>query len=328
MTRQEHIDRLLGIYARRREAAEQNRDERIEKTRREHPEIALLIDEGRSLVAESARRLAASPARGKELANEMRVRSADWDARLKKAIANAGLPEDILALRPNCPHCKDLGYIENTFPRRFCPCFENALVREMSEAMATEQSFETFSLAAFPDDVAGGQGFSQRAYADRVRRLLENYADTYPANAKPNATLLGKSGLGKTFFLNCVAQRLRERGYPVLQLTAFRMLEAMRKRHMSGSDARDAFDEMLEAPFLILDDLGSEPMLNNVTIEYLFTLLNERSAAARPTFVATNFTMAELREHYNERIASRLLDVSRTYVIPLEGEDLRTRAVR
>ena len=325
MTRQEHIDRLLGMYARRRAAAEQERDERIEKTRREHPEIGALIDEGRVLVTESARRLAMQPARGKELAQEMRLRSADWERRLKEAVAKAGLAEDILSLRPKCPYCKDLGYIENSFPRRYCACFESALVREMSEAMATEQSFDTFDLNVFPDDVDGGQGLSQRDMADMVRRLLQRYADRYPNNPKPNVTLMGKSGLGKTFFLNCVAQRLRDRGFPVLQMTGFRMLEAMRRRHMGGFESRDEFDEMLEAPFLILDDLGSEPMLNNVTIEYLFTLLNERSAAGRPTFAATNFSISELQEHYNERIASRLLDTGRTYVIALEGEDLRTR---
>lgn len=328
MTRQEHIDRLLGMYARRRAAAEQDREARIERVRKEYPAIGDLIDEGRSMVAESARRLAMAPGMGKELAAEMRVRSADWDKRLKNAVAQAGLEEDILSLRPQCPYCKDLGYMENTFPRRYCACFESALVREMSEAMATEQSFETFSLDVFPDDVPGGQGLSQREFADRVRRLLTAYADKYPNNAKPNVTLLGKSGLGKTFFLNCVAQRLRERGFPVMMMTGFRMLEAMRRRHMGTFENRDAFDEMLEAPVLMLDDLGSEPMLNNVTIEYLFTLLNERSAAGRPTFVATNFSMSELQEHYNERIASRLLDTGRTYVIPLEGEDLRTRGMR
>ena len=325
MTRQEHIDRLLSAYARRRAAAEQERDERIERTRREHPQIGALIDEGRLLVSESARRLAMQPARGKQLAEEMRLRSADWNRRLKEEIAKAGLEEDVLSLRPKCPYCKDLGYIENSFPRRYCACFESALVREMSEAMATEQSFDTFDLEVFPDDVDGGQGLSQRDMAEMVRRLLQRYADRYPNNPKPNVTLMGKSGLGKTFFLNCVAQRLRDRGFPVMQMTGFRMLEAMRRRHMGGFENRDEFDEMLEAPFLILDDLGSEPMLNNVTIEYLFTLLNERSAAGRPTFVATNFSISELQEHYNERIASRLLDTGRTYVIALEGEDLRTR---
>lgn len=325
MTRQEHIERLLATYAKRRAIEEQERDERIEKTRREHPEIAMLLDESRNIIAEGARQLVQRPNRGKELAQEMRMRGEDLNRRLQDAIQKAGLPEDVLSLHTQCPYCKDYGYIENTFPRRYCSCFQSALAREMSEAMATEQSFETFSLDVFPADVPGGQGLSQREVADRVRRLLRSYADAYPNNAKPNVTLMGKSGLGKTFFLNCVAQRLRERGVSVLQMSGFRMLEAMRRRHMGAYENDDAFDEMLEAPFLILDDLGSEPMINNVTIEYLFTLLNERSSAGKPVFVATNFNMKELLEHYNERIASRLLDTGRTYVISLEGEDLRMR---
>ena len=50
MTRQEHIDRLLGIYARRRAAAEQDRDARVEQTRKDYPEIGALIDEPRLLL--------------------------------------------------------------------------------------------------------------------------------------------------------------------------------------------------------------------------------------------------------------------------------------
>lgn len=124
MTRQEHIDRLLAIYARRRAADEQDRDARIARTRRDHPQIGALIDEGRALVSESAKRLAMQPARGKELSDEMRARSADWNRRLAEAIRQAALPEDILSLRPKCPYCKDLGYIENSFPRRYCPALK------------------------------------------------------------------------------------------------------------------------------------------------------------------------------------------------------------
>ena len=324
MTRQEHIDRLLAEYARRRAEDERDREERIEKTRADHPEIAAILDESRDLLSESARQLAARPGSGKELAARVRERSAQLTGRLQASIRAAGLPEDILSLRPKCPLCKDLGYTEDVYPRRFCSCFEAELARAMSDETAREQSFDTFRLDVFPDTPPREGAVSQRKMAEGVRRYLAEYAEKYPDNQRPNVTLLGKSGLGKTFFLNCVAARLRDRGVPVVQLTAFRMLEAMRRRHMGSFEARDAFDDMLEAPVLILDDLGSEPMLNNITIEYLFTLLNERSAAGRHTLVATNLSMAELRQHYNERIASRLLDRQRGAVILLEGEDLRT----
>ena len=62
-----------------------------------------------------------------------------------------------------------------------------------------------------------------------------------------------------------------------------------------GSGAPDAFDEMLEAPALILDDLGSEPLLQNVTIEQLFNLINERQRRNLPTVISTNLNQEELR---------------------------------
>ena len=36
-----------------------------------------------------------------------------------------------------------------------------------------------------------------------------------------------------------------------------------------------------DCDLLIIDDLGTEPMMRNITVEYLFTLLNERNAAKR-----------------------------------------------
>lgn len=328
MTKREHIDRLLAEYAQRRSRDEADRDERIERTRREHPEIAAILDGAATLVGEGARKLLSEPGRGKELAAEMRARSSALTKRLSDAIRAAGLPADILALRPACPLCKDNGYIENTFPRKFCKCFETALAMEMSDETAEEHTFDTFRLEIFPDDIRPGQKISQRETAKRVRRLLRDWADAFPNTDKTNVFLMGKSGLGKTFFMDCVAARVRERGIPVLQMTAFRMLEAMRKRHMGSYETKDAFGDMLEAPLLILDDLGSEPMLNNITVEYLFTLLNERIAAGRHTMAATNFSMAEIESHYNERIASRLLDRQRTLILTLEGDDLRTRFER
>ena len=74
---------------------------------------------------------------------------------------------------------------------------------------------------------------------------------------------------------------------------------------------------------LLLDDLGTEPVYQNITLEYLYQLIDTRQRAGLATFYSTNFTEEELRTHYNERIASRLLDVRSVDVIPFEGVDVR-----
>ena len=115
-----------------------------------------------------------------------------------------------------------------------------------------------------------------------------------------------------------------DRGLSAVRITAFRMFEAMRQQHVGNDDQFDGFTSLIDAPLLLIDDLGTEPMMRNITVEYLFTLLNERAAARRHTVVATNLTPVQLQERYGERVSSRLLDRSVCGAILLKGKDLRT----
>ena len=74
----------------------------------------------------------------------------------------------------------------------------------------------------------------------------------------------------------------------------------------------------------MIDDLGSEPLMQNVTVEQLFNLLNERLNRGLSTVISTNLTMEELQSRYTERIASRLRDRNNWKVITLEGKDIRS----
>ena len=64
----------------------------------------------------------------------------------------------------------------------------------------------------------------------------------------------------------------------------------------------------MNAEVLMIDDLGSEPLMQNVTVEQLFNLLNERQNKGLSTVISTNLEMSKFRERYTERIASRLRD--------------------
>ena len=79
----------------------------------------------------------------------------------------------------------------------------------------------------------------------------------------------------------------------------------------------------MDAPLLLIDDLGTEPLMNNVTVTQLFNLLNERQLAGRHTVISTNLNPRELQERYTERIASRLLDESSCARLGFVGGDIR-----
>ena len=134
--------------------------------------------------------------------------------------------------------------------------------------------------------------------------------------------LTGKSGLGKTFLLHAVAERLIERNVNVLIISAYKLLDLVRKAYFSNHE--ESAGELAEIDVLMIDDLGSEPLMQNVTVEQLFNLLNERLNSGLSTIISTNLTMEELQGRYTERIASRLRDKNNWKVITLEGKDIRS----
>ena len=125
-------------------------------------------------------------------------------------------------------------------------------------------------------------------------------------------------------FAAAMAERLIERDRNVLVISAYRMLEMLRKSYFENDDSAA---ELLDAEILMIDDLGSEPLMQNVTIEQLFYLLNERQNRNLSTVISTNLDMAKFRERYTERIASRLRD-SRCKMISLLGKDIRIEESR
>ena len=44
-----------------------------------------------------------------------------------------------------------------------------------------------------------------------------------------------------------------------------------------GAEKSSYLDTVLDPDVLVIDDLGTEPILKNVTLEYLYLILSERS---------------------------------------------------
>ena len=322
MTRSEHIRALLEEYAAQRAADEADQARRIAEACAREPEIARLRAESTETAFGAMRSIlsGATPEARVAAAQAMKQRGKAINAQIRALLLRAGLPEDALELKYRCDKCRDTGYVGDA-PARFCDCFEARLVARQHEdgtmAGVDEQNFERFDESRAPDDDG------QRQQLIATRNMCEDYANRFPDTPVRNLLLTGEGGLGKTFLLNCVFERVTARGFLAVRITAFRMFEAMRRQHIGNDPAYEGFSALIDVPLLLIDDLGAEPMMRNITVEYLFTLLNERMAAKKHTVVATNLTPVQLRERYGERVASRLLDRSACAAIQLKGKDLR-----
>ena len=322
MTRSEHIRALQEEYAAQRARNEREQQARLDNACALEPEIARLRAQSAEVAFAAMRSILNqdSTARRQAVAQEMKEQGKAINAQIRALLVRSGLPEDELEPRYRCPICRDTGYVGDA-PARFCECFEQRLRLRQHEdgsmARVGEQNFERFDPSVAPD-VDG-----QRERLIKCRNLCECYADQFPNTEKQNLLLTGGGGLGKTFLLNCIFERVTARGYSAVRVTAFRLFEAMRQQHVGNDPKYDGFSSLVEVPLLLIDDLGTEPVMRNITVEYLFTLLNERNAAKRHTVIATNLSPIELKERYGERVTSRMIDRNLCGAVLFKGKDLR-----
>ena len=321
--REDLLKELESEYDQIRSANEQEEALRRNRIREQEPEIEQLVREREELVFGTLRNILKGSAGTGDLTERMEKLLADIRAKLKEK----GYPEDYLAPVYRCPVCRDTGKTGELI-KEPCECLKKAYQRKLREKIGLSgekrETFETFDLNVFPEEKIPGQEFTQRGIMRLYRATCEKWASEYPDSPYRDMVLTGGTGLGKTFLLRAMAERLIERDRNVLIISAYRMLEMLRKSYFENDDSAA---ELLNAEILMIDDLGSEPLMQNVTVEQLFNLLNERQNRGLSTVISTNLDMAKFRERYTERIASRLRD-SRCKILNLLGKDIRIEESR
>ena len=109
-----------------------------------------------------------------------------------------------------------------------------------------------------------------------------------------------------------------------MRITAYNLITAYRASIFDGARA----PECIAPELLIIDDLGSEPRIANITCEYLFSIINERQSRGKATAIASNLSPEGILDAYSERLFSRITAPRTCTVIMLEGDDLRMSPLR
>lgn len=123
----------------------------------------------------------------------------------------------------------------------------------------------------------------------------------------PRVVFLGPAGSGKTS-LACAAMRARY--YATGEFFYFApasTLAMARARHKLGAGDPRELIEALQAPVLLIDDLGFEKP-GPTSVNDVETVIYERHLHARPTWVTTWMRSDKARERYGDGIARRLFE--------------------
>ena len=257
------------------------------------------------------------------LACEKELRACLFDEAGGKAVDKAALEalkkknaqmRKRLGLVPPAPHCKLCGDT-GRYNGKFCECVVHAAVQNESDI-----SIPLHDFAAVDFSVYGEHAPTYEKLFGDIRKICT----LYPSTKKRCIVINGTTGNGKTYLAGCAASEMLHRGMSVLALTAFAANNRFLKYHTSFDAEKTSYLEpMLDCSLLIIDDLGTESILKNVTAEYLYLVLNERNLTGKLTMFTTNLSQNAILERYGERIYSRIFDKSLTYAKSLTTPDIR-----
>lgn len=215
-----------------------------------------------------------------------------------------------------CNKCKDIGIMNE----KYCDCFN----KRLNELLIKESGVPLEMLRHFSD--SDFSKFENSADIKKVYDIFENLVKNLNGKKYKNFLIQGDSGVGKTFLLSCIAGEIIEKGHTLFFVTAFNLNQLMLKYHTNFSDDREKFlAPVFDSDVLIIDDLGTEQILKNVTLEYFLEILKTRVLSGKHTFISTNLEQDEILNRYGERIFSRIADKSHSLMIKLSGKNLRIK---
>ncbi|MDR2047676.1 MAG: ATP-binding protein [Clostridiales bacterium] len=224
--------------------------------------------------------------------------------------------DNFFETRRDCKRCGDTGYENGAL----CTCVKKRLCEKLRESsnIPSLPDFSSCDLSIFDGDA--------RAQTAKVYAAMEKFAAAFPSEKYFNIFVTGGTGSGKTFLTLCLYSAILKRGFFAEYVSAFNLNNIFLKSHLARAEEKyGVLESLFDADMLVIDDLGAEPIYNNVTREYLFNVLNERAAAAKCTVVSSNLSPAEILARYGERIFSRISNKNTTVMISLPNKDLRLK---
>lgn len=129
-----------------------------------------------------------------------------------------------------------------------------------------------------------------------LNRITQIYIDYLAGKKVKGIYIHGPYGTGKTYIMAWLAKTLADKGTEVV-FAYYPDLVRQIKSAISSGDLEDILMDIKEAPVLFLDDIGGESNSDFVRDEVLGAILQERMTKNLLTFMSSNLSPDNLREH-------------------------------
>ena len=210
-----------------------------------------------------------------------------------------------------CPICNGAGFVHPLLPSGKpdfsrvvpCSCIQETLAKE-SQAHLLRYS-NLGALTRFTFDQLFPQGRSGSPVKQQQFAHAYEMAKAFAASPEGWLILVGPSGCGKTHLAAAIANQRISQGEPTFFISTPDLLDRLRASFNPESEMPydTFFDQVRNAPLLVLDDLGAQSSTPWAK-EKLEQLLNHRFNRELPTVIVTIAPTEQL----GDRIRTRLTD--------------------
>lgn len=235
----------------------------------------------------------------------------------KDILKKLNLKEEDLLPKYNCNICNDTGIVKGDY----CDCFKKKyglkLMQKSGISFEDVVCLKDFDLELF-------KGFETDV--SKVLQIARQFVDNFETLKIKNLILTGGTGVGKTYLTKAIAKELLEKNISVYFTTAFALNQNFINEHYNNRFCEtNGLQNLFDVDVLIIDDLGTQSMVKNVTVEYLLNLVNERLNRNKSTIISTNLTPQDMSMVYSDRLFSRLYDKRNFLSVNIVGKDLRIK---
>lgn len=312
--KQEIINSLNSKFASKRAIAQEKAYRNLQIARK-NAKFAELESKVRELSFEVGK---LSSAGNNKLAKQKHVEIATLKVLMAEELKKMKMSKANITPQYQCKKCNDTG----SYLGKPCECYKKELYELMIASTGSKKDLATFD--AFNEKVASNT--EQQKQLKQLRAKFESWCKDYPNVSAKTFIICGATGVGKTFLTECVASSMIKSGHLVSFISAFGLNTNFLKFHTTfDSNKQIYYDVLTEPELLVIDDLGTEPILKNVTVNYLCALLSDRFNAGKATIITTNLGLSQLLDRYGERVFSRLANKKSSEMFKITGEDLRLK---
>ena len=220
-----------------------------------------------------------------------------------------------------CPICNGAGFVHPRLPSGKpdfnrvipCRCTRGELDKERQARLLRYSNLGSLTRFTFDNLLPQGRSgnpINQEKFAHAYQTAKE-----FANEPKGWLILAGPDGCGKTHLAAAIANERLSHGYPVFFITTPDLLDHLRSAFSPNSEIvyDEFFNQVRNAPLLVLDDLGAQTATPWAK-EKLEQLLNHRFNSELPTVIITIIPIEQLED----RIRARLTDPNLCHIYVVE----------